>query len=281
MRVPADKNNKIQKLLVSQHIDIPVFHEVALQLQKMMTDHSYRIEDAIILVHQDTALASEMLRYANTSYNSGKSPITTIKSAIVRLGSQQIVNLAFTASMANSTSDNPLINTHLKKLWHHCHAVAISSSCLAVQIKHDNNSLEIDPDEVYLAGLFHDIGKLYLLKSMDKLINAGKLHSDSSIITDIIERLNIQQGAKVLLHLNIPDIYIDSVERLITDNWKCGTNDHLVSAVRLSCKIHQCVEQGVSATETNEIFKLVKEELSLLNIDDVDSVYNMIKAIAD
>ena len=165
----------ILKLLCTQPIDIPVFHEVALRLQQMMNDNSYRIEDAIILVHQDTALASEMLRHANTTYNSGTLPITTIKNAIVRLGSQQIVNLAFTASMANCKSDNPLIRIHLKKLWQHCHAVAISSSCLAVQVKHNNDTLELDSDEVYLAGLLHDIGKLYLLKSIDKLIKAGIL----------------------------------------------------------------------------------------------------------
>ncbi|NTW98743.1 MAG: HDOD domain-containing protein [Geobacteraceae bacterium] len=275
------KKSSIQKLLTSQHIDIPVFHEVALRLLQMMNAHSYRIEDAIILVHQDTALASEMLRYANSTYNSGKSPITTIKNAIVRLGSQQVVNLAFTASMASSKSDNPLINTHLKKLWHHCHAVAISSSCLAVQIKHDNNLVDIDPDEVYLAGLFHDIGKLYLLKSMDKLINDGRLQADSGIINDIIEELSIQQGVKVMQHWNIPEIYINSIGRQITNNWKCGTNDQLVAAVRLSCKIHKCIENGIGITETSEVFYSVKEELSLLHIDDVDSVYTMIKAVAD
>jgi HD-like signal output (HDOD) protein len=271
----------MQKLLISQQIDIPVFHEIALQLQKMMNDNSYRIEEAIILVHQDTALASEMLRHANSTYNSGKSPITTIKDAIVRLGSQQVVNLAFTASMANSKSDHPLINTHLKKLWHHSHTAAISSSYLAVQIKHVNTSVEINPDEVYLAGLFHDIGKLYLLNSMDKLISAGKLQTDNNLITDVIEELNIQQGVKVMRHWNMPQIYISSVERHCTNDWKDGTNDHLVAAVRLSCKLLKCIEQDIEVTETSEIFDLIKDEVSFLNIDDIADAYTMVKAITD
>ena len=281
MTKPAITKSNIHRLLLSQPIDIPVFHAVALRLQQMMNDHSYKIEEAIKLVNEDTALAAEMLKQANTTYNSGKAPITTIKNAIVRLGSQQVVNLTFTASMANNKSDNPFINTHLKNLWHHCHAVAIVSAWLAVQIRHDNELLDIEADEVYLAGLFHDIGKLYLLKSMDGLIKAGLLRIDQNLIYEILEELNIQQGIKVMQHWNIPEIYSNSLKRHITDNWKCGTNDYLVAAVRLSCKFHNNVVQGMEVTENSAAYELVKDELSLLGFDDVAYVYNFVKAIAD
>ncbi len=280
MTGPVAKKRIIQKLLLSQPIDIPVFHEVALRLQQMLNDNSYRIEEAIMLVHQDTALASEMLRHANSTYNSGMAPITTIKNAIVRLGSQQVVNLAFTASMASCKSDNPLINTHLKNLWYHSHAVAITSAWLAVQISHDNETIDIDADEVYLAGLFHDIGKLYLLKSIDSLIKSGILQPDSNLIDETLDELNIQQGVKVMQYWNIPEIYTDSVGRHLTNNWKCGTNDHLVAAVRLSCKIRCCVEQGIEVTKYNKASELVTEELSFLDIDDVEYVYDFVKTIS-
>lgn len=280
MTKPVNKKRIIEKLLLSQPIDIPVFHEVALRLLQMMNYNSYRIEEAIKLVNEDTALASVMLRHANTIYNAGKAPITTIKNAIVRLGSQQVVNLAFTASMTNSKSDNPVINTHLKNLWYHSHAVAITSAWLAVQISHDNKIPDINSDEVYLAGLLHAIGKLYLLKSIDRLIEAGILQADDDIIDDIIDELNIDQGIRVMQHWNIPEIYTNSVGRHITNNWKCGTNDHLVAAVRSSCKIHHCVEQGIEVTEFSEAFNLVKDELFLLDRDDVTYVYNFVKAIS-
>lgn len=281
MTKPVDKKDIIQKLLLSQPIDIPVFHEVALRLLQMMNDKTYRIEEAIKLVHEDTALAAEMLRHANTTYNSGLEPITTIKNAIVRLGSQQVVNLAFTASMASSKSDDPVINKLLKKLWHHCHAIAITSAWLAVQFSHDNNITDINADEVYLAGLFHDIGKLYLLKSIEALIQSGILQNDDNSIESIIDELNIQQGLKVLKHYNIPEIYLNSVDRHTTDNWKYGTNDYLVASVRLSCKIHNYIEQGIEVTETGEAFNQVKDELYFLKMYDVAYVYDMVKAISD
>ena len=282
MKKTVDKKGIIKKLLLLQPSDLPVFHEVALRLQQMMNDNSYRIEEAIKLVNEDTALASVMLRHANTTYNSGKAPITTIKNAIVRLGSQQIVNLAFTASMANNKSDNPLINTYFKNLWHHSHAVAITSSWLAVEIKHDNKSLDINADEVYLAGLFHDIGKLYLLKSIDRLYTYGILQDDDdNLIDDIIDELNIPLGIRVMQYWNIPEIYINSVGRHSADNWKSGTNDHLVAAVRLSCKIHNYIVQGKEVTKNSDASELLKDKLEFLNIDDVGNVYNIVKAITE
>lgn len=250
-----------------------------MRLQRMMNNHSYKIEDAITLVHEDTALSSEMLRYANNTYVSGKTPITTIKNAIVRLGSQQIVNLAFTASMATCKSDNPAINTYFKKLWIHCHTVAITSAWLVVQVKQGGELLDINADEVYLAGLFHEIGKLYLLKSMDNLIKSDLLHIDMDLIYEILGELNIQQGIKVMQYWNIPEIYLKTLELLDADNWKCSKNDYMVAALRLSCKLHDYIEQGIDVTETSQEFNLVKDELIQLDVDDVAYVTDFIKAI--
>lgn len=270
---------KVHQQILSQPIDIPVFHEVALRLQQMMNDHSYRVDEAIKLVNEDTALAAEMLKQANSTYNSGTAAITTIKNAIVRLGSQQVVNLAFTASMANSKSDNPVINTHLTDLWHHCHVVAITSACLAIQVKNDYDSIDIDADEAYLSGLLHAIGKLYLLKSMDELNKEGTLHTDC-IIDDIINEHNTEQGIKVMRHFNIPEIYINSVERHNSVTWKTGINDYLVAAVRLSCKVHNYIKQGVVLNEDSEAYLRIEDELLLLDIDDANHLYNMVKAIS-
>lgn len=263
--------------LLSQPINIPVFHEIALRLQQMVQDDTYRIEDVIRSVNEDIALATEMLRQANSTYYSGKEPITTLKNAIVRLGSQQVANLAFTASMATTKSDNPVINALMKRLWHHSHTVAITSSWLAVQVSHDKG-IDINSDEVYLAGLFHDVGTLYLLKLVDKLISSDQIDSDYEIINELIEESKIQQGIRVLNYLKVPEIYSNAVERHKATDWKYGVNDDLVASVRLACKLHTYIEKGVNIDNTN-IIDCVNEELALLNIEEIDHVLRMINAI--
>ena len=269
-----------KKILTSQPLVIPVFHEVAIKLLRMLNDYSYEIDEVIILVHEDPALASQMLKHANSAYYSGKIPITTIKNATIRLGSQQIVNLAFSASMSNTKSNNPVINTHMKNLWHHCHAVAKTSAYLALKISHDKEIPELNHDEVYLAGLIHDVGKLYLLKVIDSLIITDIIHPNNSLIEEILVELNIQQGIKVMKHYNIPEMYSNLLYRLIDDNWKCGSNDYFVAIVRLANKMHYYREHHIDITDRIDTCS-ISDELSFLDIKDVSYLHNLVKAIID
>jgi HD-like signal output (HDOD) protein len=269
-----------KNIITSQPIVIPVFHEVAIKLLQMMNDDSYRIEEVIILVHEDPALASQMLKHANSTYYSGKTPITTIKNAIIRLGSQQIVNLAFSASISNTKSHNPVINAHMNKLWHHCHAVAKTSAYLALKTSHDKKISDLNHDEVYLAGLLHDIGKLYILKVVDNLITNDVIHPDSSLIVEILDELNVEQGIRVMKHYNIPEMYTDMLSRLFDVNWKCGSNDYFVATVRLADKMHYNIEHGIDiANDVDE--SDVVEEMLFLDVYDMPFVYNLVRAIID
>ena len=269
-----------KNILISQPIVIPVFHEVAIKLLQMMNDNSYRIDEVIILVHEDPALASQMLKHANSAYYSVKTPITTIKDATIRLGSQQIVNLAFSASMSNTKSNNPMINTHMKNLWYHCHAVAKTSAYLALKISHDKTLPELNHDEAYLAGLIHDIGKLYLLKVIDSLIATDIIYPDNSLTEEILVELNIQQGIKVMKHYNMPEIYSNLLDRLFVDNWKCGSNDYLVATVRLADKMHYYREHDIDITN-NINTCCISDELSFLDMTEVSYLHNLVKAIVE
>ena len=276
MAIPTLTKN----IIISQPINIPVFHEVAIKLMQMMRDNFYTVEEVIILVHEDQALASEMLKQANSTYYSGKEPITTLKNAIIRLGSQQIVNLAFSASMSSSKSDNPVINTHMKNLWYHSRAVAKTSAYLALKVSHDKKIPELNHDEAYLAGLLHDIGKLYLLKVIDSLMISDIIHPNNSLIEDILAELYIPQGIKVMKHYNIPEIYLNILDRLCDDNWKCGSNDYFVATVRLANKIHCYQEYFIDMTDVIDSCD-ISDEMSFLDLDDVSYLHNLVKSVID
>jgi hypothetical protein len=112
---------------------------------------------------------------------------------------------------------------------------------------------------------------------MDNLISAGLLQADEEIIDKTLEELSIEQGIKVMSYWNIPEVYRDSIKRHTTSDWIGETNNHLVASVRLSCKIHQCIMQGMEASDASNV---VNDELFFLDMDDVANVYNMMKAVA-
>jgi HD-like signal output (HDOD) protein len=150
----------IRDLLVSQSPDIPIFHGAALKLQQMMGREDFEIEEIVKTVNGDPVLSSKLLQMSNTSFYRGKEQITTVKGAFLRLGAQQVLNILFSISLDGQQSKNNTLNKHMELFWAHSKVVAIASAKLAIELK---NTVGINPDEAYMAGLLHDIGKLYLL----------------------------------------------------------------------------------------------------------------------
>ena len=70
--------------------DIPVWNES----RRLAADKSIRVDDLAICAAQDPAIVVELIKTANALYFAvGKSPITSVKNSIVRLGSDVVIEL--------------------------------------------------------------------------------------------------------------------------------------------------------------------------------------------
>jgi hypothetical protein len=58
----------VRKLLASQPIELPIFHPVALKLQRILSDYDFTVEEVAMVANEDTGLASQMLRMANSPH---------------------------------------------------------------------------------------------------------------------------------------------------------------------------------------------------------------------
>jgi HD-like signal output (HDOD) protein len=282
----AQRQKVIIQLLLTSPIKAPIFHGVAVKLQQMLAKDDYKLETALRLVNEDPGLAAEMLKYANSAYNAGAAKITTIRSAMVRLGSQQIVNLAFSASLSSHKSTNPIIGELLANLWTHSHVVALASSWMALSIKKDNTERfkGLQEEEVYLAGLFHSIGKFYLLKEIDDLISKGVMVIDEISLSGVVAELNYIMGVKLIDYWNLPPVYAKVIEGKINPEWGNTQSESEVNAVdmiamvRLSCFLHRNYrEKGILIDESCIEYSEVKEECDHLGITDLKKVSQIIQ----
>ena len=152
----------VRKLLASQPIELPIFHPVALKLQRMLSDYDFTVDEVAQVANEDQSLASQMLKMANSPMYMGRTKVATIKEAVIRLGAQQVINIAMAASQASAhASDNPVLNKYMQELWLHSHGSALGARWMA-----HNCGMRGIADEIYLAALLHDVGKLYLLKAV-------------------------------------------------------------------------------------------------------------------
>jgi HD-like signal output (HDOD) protein len=110
------------------------------------------------LIEGDTAIATGLLRIANSAIYTGGAPAVKLHKAVVRLGMFQCKNLIVSIGMkslfqrmAGNTKDQ------YETLWHHGYVTAFLSGQINRAFR-----LGFDGDE-FSAGLLHDLGRLLLV----------------------------------------------------------------------------------------------------------------------
>ncbi len=224
----------VRKLLASQPIELPIFHPVALKLQRMLSDYDFTVDEVAQVANEDQSLASQMLKMSNSPMYMGRTKVATIKEAVIRLGAQQVINIAIAASQAAAhSSTNPALDRYMKEMWLHSHGSALGARWLA-----QNCGMRGIADEIYLAALLHDVGKLYLLKAIERLVQAGVINSlfDDELVLEIFEAMHVEQGYRLMQHWNFPAMYCDVVRDHHLEAWDPSNKMlAIVRFVNLAC----------------------------------------------
>lgn len=256
----------VRKLLASQPIELPIFHPVALKLQRMLSDYDFTVDEVAHVANEDQSLASQMLKMANSPMYMGRTKVATIKEAVIRLGAQQVINIAIAASQASAhASDNPALNSYMKELWLHSHASALGARWLA-----HNCGMRGIADEIYLAALLHDVGKLYLLKAIERLVKAGVISSmfDNELIMEIFDAMHVEQGYRLMQHWNFPAMYCDVIRDHHEEQWD-PVNKMLaiVRFVNLTCH-----KTGIGLKKEPDLALNMTLEAEVLDVGDLQIV---------
>ncbi len=107
------------------------------------------------IIGQDQGVTAQILRLANSSFFGFKGQVGTLDKAINILGIKMVRNVVMSSSLISHTKQLNLWNINISNFWLHTFLVAEFSKELAHLVK-------INPDEAYVAGLLHDIGKLII-----------------------------------------------------------------------------------------------------------------------
>jgi putative nucleotidyltransferase with HDIG domain len=110
------------------------------------------------IISTDPVIAGRILRLANSSAFGCSGRVRTLEHAIVLLGLKTLKNFALTLGASMLYADGPESAAEARdKNWQHSLQVACISRELA------RRNAKVQPDEAFLLGLLHDIGKLVFL----------------------------------------------------------------------------------------------------------------------
>lgn len=221
---------QINQRLAGDLSNLPVFHSVVIRLQQLLKKRNFRIEEIIALISKDQALASHVLKTANSSFYGGLPKVTTIKNAVVRLGAQEIASLAMLASQSEYyPSENEILNRFMHKLSDHALSCATGAKWLATRTGYASLA-----SEAFMGGLLHDIGKLAIIKVLDEiLLTSGTQAALSEIlINEILDTMHEDVGHRLLRSWSLPEAYCSIAVNHRTPDF--DGNDILLVLVRLA-----------------------------------------------
>jgi HD-like signal output (HDOD) protein len=146
--------------LSARTIELPSFPEVALRMQKLLSDEGASAEHVVRLLGAEPVLATRVLAMANSAaLNPSGKPATELRAAVTRLGFDALRSVAVSFAMAQLRRAKSLagIERHLNVLWQH--SVLVATLCFVVA----RRTHKVNPETAMLTGLVHGVGKLYIL----------------------------------------------------------------------------------------------------------------------
>jgi HD-like signal output (HDOD) protein len=140
-------------------VDLPSFPDVIIRIRQALEDPRSSPDRMARLVGSEPRLAARLMQTANSAtFNVSGKPVTELRAAITRLGQQLVQSVAMTCAV-QQMKDAPALRemaVPLEELWKTCIAVASICQVIARRTK-------VSPDEAFLCGLMHAIGRLYIM----------------------------------------------------------------------------------------------------------------------
>ncbi len=134
---------------------LPALPLVAHRLMELMQRDSSSADDVTRVLASDQGLTGRVLRLANSSFYGRSGQVGSVPRAVVLLGFSAIRSLALGLGMAQ-TLRRAAAGTDLTDFWRHALYVAAGARILA------RRSGRVEPEEAFVAGLLHDLGRLVL-----------------------------------------------------------------------------------------------------------------------
>lgn len=231
--------------LAQQVKSIPTLPTVLTELSRRMEDPKTSSDDLAQIIQQDQAISSKVLKLVNSPFYGYSGRIHTINQGIVILGFNAIKNLVLSTSVLEAFKGTASGEAfRMDQLWIHSASVAGIAKLLA------ERSGAADPEEAFVSGLLHDIGKVLLWISEPRLFAGCLLASATKRIPLLeVERQVVgfddsELAAVLAEKWKFPNTLRDSIRyRPIPD--MAGPQTPLTSAVH--CANLLCTSLGASA----------------------------------
>lgn len=263
----SDTEAKIKAILAQVNTLKPLPANLTRSL-KLMEEPEISVKEVAAVISLDQALVARILKLANSAYYGFIHPASTLQEAIARLGFRRTKTVLFTVSYSSSMGRGVKgYNLGQGILWQHSVAVAMIAQRLATKVGYTS------PDEAYIAGLLHDIGKLVLEQHFqidwNRLLALGEMQS-LMLYEAELQLLGVnhaQVGGALAEKWNLPVGLVDAITHHHSPE-SAPTSPDLAAIIHIADLI--CLHMGVGLTHDSFMPKPSVLGLQLLSMGPED-----------
>jgi HD-like signal output (HDOD) protein len=177
---------------------LPVFSPLLKRVLEVLADEHSNTAQLAEVIKYDPLLVARLLRLANSVYLGVPNSVSTVNHAVALLGRSRIRSAVVISGLLGQQHHPLLLPYKLADFWRHSVAVALIAQSLG---RHLKRYCVVAPDELFCAGLMHDIGRLVLGLCDPQRLSAALAsasHNDLTLHAAETPEVNHQQAGALL-----------------------------------------------------------------------------------
>jgi HD-like signal output (HDOD) protein len=197
------------KLAINNLDALPAMPVIAQKLLALKLDTEEGERMLLVLIEQDPQISAKILGLANSAMIGASRHITTVRDAAMLLGLRRVQSVSTGIAIMSLMTKAPAGKFNMQDLWLHSFGIAFAMLGLARVMP---AKLRPQDDQIFLAGMLHDIGFLALVfldpKRSDKLHTRMAAEADRpslDVEKEILEMSHDELGAELARHWNLPE----------------------------------------------------------------------------
>jgi len=146
--------------LSGDNLELPGFPDTVLELHRALGDINQSVKDIVMIINSEPALAARLIRLANSAaFNTTQAEVCDPRTAITQLGFNVVRSTATEFAMRQLEQQEWLQPVRPQLATIKAESNGVAAICAGISKNLDG----MRADEALAAGLFHQIGNLYLL----------------------------------------------------------------------------------------------------------------------
>lgn len=202
--LPEDVQERLLERLESDTLEVPLLPDVASQVLSLSTSEMANARTLAELIHRDQALASHVLRLANSAAYMPRTPIVSLQQAVSRLGMSTLREIVMMVSMQSRLFAVPGHEITVKALWRH----AVATAAYAREIA---RLRRYNVEGAFLCGLLHDVGKPVILLELVDLQRQLGISLCAEAFDAALEAYHTEVGGRLATAWYLPPEVAESI----------------------------------------------------------------------